>query len=1063
MPDCAVCGAALPPGARYCPACAEPVEAPAPSEERKLATALFADLVGSTELAGAQDPERTRALLDRFYKAMATEVEAAGGTVEKFAGDAVMAAFGAPAAYEDHAERALHAALSMRRRLEELFGEELALRIGVNTGEVVVGRAREGSSFVTGDAVNVAARLEQAAASGEILVGERTAAAARGAFEFAEPLRVEAKGKPGGVAARRLVRALTLMRPRGVGGLRRAFVGRESELELLGATYHRVAKEGRPHLVTIMGDAGVGKTRLIRELWERLAGESPEPLRRTGRCLPYGRGITYWPLGEILKEHLGLLESDPPETARVRLGEREILGLALGLDVAAELHPLAARDRFHEAWVEFLQELSAERPLVVLVEDLHWAEEPLLDLLERVLRDASGPLLLLATARPELLDSRSSWAGGRRNSTILGLEPLSQDDAGRLLEGLLAADLPASLKEVVVARAEGNPFFVEEVLGSLIDQGVLRRETGGWRAGELPADYIVPDSVQAVLAARIDLLAPAEKAALQAASVIGRIFWAGPVRELVGGDEPDLGLLEERDFIRRRAGSSMAGESEYALKHALTREVSYASVPKARRARLHAAFAGWLERVGEGRDERAALLAHHYAEAARAEDADLAWAGEDVELARIRGQARRWLRRAAELALAGYDIDEALALLHQALEHERDEAGRAEIWREIGRANALNFDGEAFWTAMQSSLNVCPDRATCADTYGLLALETTSRSGMWKRLPDRELVDGWIERALELSEPETAARARALVARCYWSRDKSPEAAREASALAERLGDVDLRSYGLDARAVAAFGVDELEEALTWEQRRFELLDQITDPDHLADIHAMLSVLAVGCGQVREARRLAQEHDAIVADLSAHHRVHGVSVLLEVEELTGGWERIRELTPRTQATVQANLQTPCIRNARSLLVCALASAVGGDIDAAMLLEREADALGMEGYDEVLIAPRLRLRLLQEEVGRVEELLSGPIDARRHPWFGMATTAAMLDGLTRLGDRQRIEAEAPPVLRPRTYPEPFAMRALGIVREDEALVAQAAERFAALGLAWHAGETSGLLG
>ncbi|MGH3032452.1 MAG: adenylate/guanylate cyclase domain-containing protein, partial [Gaiellaceae bacterium] len=339
MPDCAACGAALPAGARFCPACAEPVEAPAPSEERKLATVLFADLVGSTQLADGQDPERTRVLLDRFYEVMAAEVEAAGGTVEKFAGDAVMAAFGAPTAYEDHAERALHAALSMRRRLEELFGDELALRIGVNTGEVVVGRAREGGSFVTGDAVNVAARLEQAAAQGEILVGERTAAVARGAFEFAEPLRVEAKGKPGGVAARRLVRALSLMRPRGVGGLRRAFVGRESELDLLRATYGRAVAQGRPHLVTIMGEAGVGKTRLVREFWERLGDESPQPVRRTGRCLPYGRGITYWPLGEILKEHLGLLESDPADTVRARLGEREILGLALGLDIATGLHP----------------------------------------------------------------------------------------------------------------------------------------------------------------------------------------------------------------------------------------------------------------------------------------------------------------------------------------------------------------------------------------------------------------------------------------------------------------------------------------------------------------------------------------------------------------------------------------------------------------------------------------------------------------------------------------------------------------------------------------------------
>ena len=314
---------------------------------------LFADLVGSTELADSQNPERTRALLNRFYDAMAAEIEGAGGTVEKFVGDAVMAAFGAPAAQEDHAERALHAALSMQRRLEELFGDSLSLRIGVNTGEVVVGQPREGSSFVTGDAVNVAARLEQAAEPGEVLVGERTAAAVRGAFELDEPRRSRAKGKAEGVACRRLVRALSLMRPRGVGGLHRAFVGRERELEALQAAFCRVRDEAQSRLVTIMGHVGVGKTTLVRVLWEWLGTQAPEPLRRVGRCLSYGQGITYLPLGEVVREHLGLLESDPPETVRRRLGQHEILGMTLGLEAPSGLHPLAARDRLHRHGLSF--------------------------------------------------------------------------------------------------------------------------------------------------------------------------------------------------------------------------------------------------------------------------------------------------------------------------------------------------------------------------------------------------------------------------------------------------------------------------------------------------------------------------------------------------------------------------------------------------------------------------------------------------------------------------------------------------------------------------------------
>src|SRR5438874_688975 len=356
MAACAQCGAELPADARFCPSCAAPVERSSePAEERKVATVLFADLVGSTALASEQDPERTRALLDRFYDAMAKEIEQAGGTVEKFVGDAVLAAFGAPAALEDHAERALHAALGMQRRLRELFGEGLGLRIGVNTGEVVVGRPREGSSFVTGDAVNVGARLEQAAGPGEILVGERTAAAVRGAFELAEPVTVEAKGKPEGVPAQRLVRALSLMRPRGVGGLRTVFVGRDAELGQLQESYRRCVAEGRPQLVVIVGDAGVGKTRLVRELWAWLAAQ------------------------------------------------------------------------------------------------------------------VDGPLLVLATARPELLERRPAW-----HRWALSLEALRESTAGELLDGLVGLELPPQLRAAIVDRAEGNPFFVEELLATLIDRGVLQ-------------------------------------------------------------------------------------------------------------------------------------------------------------------------------------------------------------------------------------------------------------------------------------------------------------------------------------------------------------------------------------------------------------------------------------------------------------------------------------------------------------------------------------------------------------------------------------------------------------
>jgi class 3 adenylate cyclase len=284
MATCSACGAAVPKAARFCPACAAPVEADADDRERKLATVVFADLVASTEFGDSQDPERTRATLEVFYDAMSEEIQTAGGTVEKFAGDAVMAVFGAPASLEDHAERAVHAALAMQRRLRELFGNRLALRIGINTGAVVVGKPREGSSFVTGDPVNVAARLEQAAPPGEIMVGERTVALARGAFEFGASETVEAKGKPQGVECRRVVRALSLMRPRGVGGLRRTFVGREQEMRLLERVYTETCEQRKAQLVTILGDAGVGKTSLVREFWDRLGAGTASPTGRSARC-----------------------------------------------------------------------------------------------------------------------------------------------------------------------------------------------------------------------------------------------------------------------------------------------------------------------------------------------------------------------------------------------------------------------------------------------------------------------------------------------------------------------------------------------------------------------------------------------------------------------------------------------------------------------------------------------------------------------------------------------------------------------------------------------------------
>jgi tetratricopeptide (TPR) repeat protein len=696
----------------------------------------------------------------------------------------------------------------------------------------------------------------------------------------------------------------------------------------------------------------------------------------------------------------------------------------------------------------------------MLIEDLHWAEPELFELLERVARDVRGPLLLLATARPELLDSRPGWGAVRRNAAVLDLEPLSAADSERMVRELLATELPEPLRDVVVERAEGNPFFVEELIATLIDRDVLTRSDHGWRLNELPGDFVVPDSVQAVLAARIDLLEPPEKAALQAAAVIGRIFWTGPVYELLEGLDPDFRVLEERDFIRRRSGSSIAGEREYAIKHALTREVAYASLPKAKRARLHAAFASWMERLGEGRDEYAALLGHHYAEAVRPEDVDLVWPDDEAEVERLRAKAVGWLRRAAELATGRYELAEALDLLDRALALEEER--QAEVWRQIGGVHALNFDGEPFRAAMERSIDLSVDQPTLAQTYAELAYGTAIRTGMWRTRPPLELVNGWIDQALELAEPDSRARAMALIARCLWQRHDVRGAAAEAHALAERLGDVELRAQAFGALYVAAFAVGEFTEALEWTERQLELADQIHDADLLADIYEFAIPSYIAVGRFEEARGLARKQARVVEPLTPHHRLHGVSVQLEVEETSGGWDAILALAERTERAVEANLATPCIRNARSLLVTALAAAEQGDDGRARELEERASEVETAGYDLVLSAPRVRLALLRGELDDLGVLPPPIREYGAQTWFALAAISARLDALAELGDRERLEDEAPELAKPGTYLEPFALRALGRVQRDAELIGRAAELFDAMGLDWHAAQTRAYL-
>jgi class 3 adenylate cyclase/tetratricopeptide (TPR) repeat protein len=1015
---CSSCGAPLPGGARFCPNCAAPVSRERPSEERKLATVLFADLVGSTEMADAQDAERTRALLNRFYDAMAAEIAEAGGTIEKFIGDAVVAAFGAPIAQEDHADRALHAALSMGRTLEQMFGDTLRLRIGVNTGDVIVGAPRVGSSFVTGDAVNVAARLEQGAKPGEILVGERTVSAVRIAFEFGPATTIEAKGKESGVACRQLLRAAVSSLE--VSAPDDRFVGREQELQALRGAYRRALETQRPVIVSVLGEPGIGKTTLVREFRRSLGAQSPAPVHRTGRCRPFGQASAYSPLGDVVGGHPDLTERWP------------ILGIALGQPVPPDLHPLEVVQSLRAAWVEFLDELAARGPLVVLVEDLHWAEPELLELLGAT-GSVRGPLLVLGTARDAI----------ELSGETIALKVLPSEDASRIVDGLAKETLAEDLHAFVVERSDGNPLFVEEIMRMLADRGVT---------DAIPEDLVVPDTVQALLGGRIDLLAPAEKAALQAAAVIGRTFRADAVRELIS-DQPRFDTLAERGFVRGAA-------AEFVFMHALTREVAYGSLTTPTRARLHARYAEWLEVESGGRDEDAAALAHHYAEGVRPEDVDLAWHGEEVELGRLRGRAVAWLRRAATLAAGRYEMREAVALLERAVELEADPGVRGEIWEEIAHANVLYFDGRAFASAMEEAIALAEVGESLAARRAELAFQTMARAGMWGTPPPSDLVGGWISSALELAPPGSPARAKALVARCYSDYDKSAEDAAEASQIAERAGEPLLRSYGYDVQALVSFVRGEYPEALEWCRRRAAIAGDLDDPDAEAFVYSAGVNPAVACGELGEARRYALLQQEVTSSLSPHHRLHGVSGVLELEELLGDWPAALALQGAVHRAVVENRATPCVRNSRSLLVCALAHAHLGNGEESRRLEQEGEANFMTGYGTVLDTPRLLLALHRGDLGSVESLLGEPA-VRTTNWFYLSSMAAHLDGLAALGKRERVEREAAVVLQPGTYLEPFAVRALGLVREDETLVDRAAELFEAFGLVWHAARTRGL--
>lgn len=634
MIDCPRCSTPNAEGSRFCNNCGTNLITRVSVQERRVVTALFADLARSTSLGERLDPEVVRDLVGRFFELARVEIERRGGTVEKFSGDAVMAVFGLPQAHEDDPERAVRAALAIRDNLaaiatgaRERHGIDVQARIGIESGEVVVGDPFGGATMATGDAMNLAARLEQQAQPTDVVIGTSAYDAVRD-LVTAEPLgEIDIRGREAGLSGWRVTAvSAEVGRPRGVPGLQAPLTGRDEELNMLLDAARRAHREEKAILFTILGTPGVGKSRLVREAAQRLEGDGWRTLR--GRCLPYGEGITYWPAAEIVRELAGISPESSPDQARGLLEE-----VAPDGDVAHRLAQIVgAEDETRGsdeggdreiAWgFRRLIEHDAQGrgPLILVFEDVHWAEPPLLDLIEYVATWArESQVVIICTSRPELLDTRAGWGSGRMETSRISLEPLNEEESRSLLSALLTVDdLPAELRQRVLDRAEGNPLFVEEVVRMLIEEGMVTRHGDRWLARREAADLRVPDSVEALIRARLDTLPSPERSMLQAASVVGRVFQRSAVAAIATEDQRS-GLerhLEEailRDLITEERAPD---EPTFRFRHILIRDVAYATLPKARRAALHQAVAAWLRAwAGERLEEFVEIEAYHLEQA----------------------------------------------------------------------------------------------------------------------------------------------------------------------------------------------------------------------------------------------------------------------------------------------------------------------------------------------------------------------------------------------------------------------------------------------------------------
>ncbi|MEA2655641.1 MAG: hypothetical protein QOI23_1006 [Chloroflexota bacterium] len=816
-------------------------------EQRKVVTVLFADVVGSTALAAQSDPEVVRSVMARYFQRIVDVSQAYGGTVEKFAGDAAMVVFGVPAVHDDDAERAVRAAIEIRDG-----AADLPVRVGVNTGEALTAAREDRQFMVSGDTVNIAARLQQGAEPGEVVVGQLTERLTRNVIEYEAREPVIAKGKPEPLVAFRAMRPRSFVpaQARGVEGLQATLVGRDRELRLLLDTFARTASDRRPHLFTLVGSAGVGKSRLVSEALGTLAGSGAKLLR--GRCLPYGRGVTFWPIVEMLMADTGITRTDEHDQALARLDSwlaevfasdpqlpaiRSRLAVMMGLLTPAVGMPDTRAERVDKeiGWGirHYLDAIARKGPLIVVVDDLQWAEPPVVETLEQLVeRAADVPMLLICIARPEFLEARRDWAAGQPNSTTITLDPLTRAETGTLISRLLEIEaLPPDLRAEIIERSAGTPLFCEEFIQMLIDEGRLVQDGASWRAVGPMGEIRVPHSIQAVLAARLDSLPDGEKSVLQAASVIGERFEASQVREMTAGDDAEA-MLESL----RRKGLVTGGDGareEMGFRHILIRAAASASLPKSERSALHDRFGINLQREAGDAQTLTEILAHH-AERALSMSIEVGLEGELLQHRAVR--ALEWSLAAGDRAEKRRDLTTLEATLQNARTAATHIPGGGSIQ---SRARLSLLEAER--------LMIIADYPAAAEILGAAA-SMAEEAGLPELVAKARLNEAWIANFAGMDD---LAEFDKVV-------ERAVDASRKAGDIA---GEIEARHIGSNH----LWAVGRLTEYAEINEQLLAQARSIGDTAHVATILVRLTAAAGMRGDQPAADRYIAEAEALAA------------------------------------------------------------------------------------------------------------------------------------------------------------------------------------------------------